>query len=101
MLLRNPYTRRYFDYPLDLSYNNIVLDYRIEHDTFFCPYFSQWLVAELESGDVVYIPTGENRNRNVYVVTSFYRTKQVQHPYGVYTINYNDFARENSTIYIQ
>ena len=101
MLLHNPYTRGSINYPLDLSDHNITLNYRIEHETFFSPFFSAWLVAELESGDAIYIPTGQNRNRNVYVVTKFYRTKEIKHPYGVYTINYNDFARENSTIYIQ
>ena len=91
MLLRNPYTKKYIDYPLDLSDNNIVVSYRIEHETVF----SQWLVAELKNGDVIYIPSGDKNERNIYVITSFYRTKEVQFPYGIYIINSSDFTREN------
>ena len=98
MLLRNPYTKKYIDYPLDLSDNNIVVSYRIEHETLFCPYFSQWLVAELTSGDIIYIPTGDRNKRNIYVITSFYRKKEIKFPYGIYVIQYSDFERENETV---
>lgn len=101
MLLRNPYTKKYIDYPLDLSDNNIVVSYRIEHETLFCPYFCQWLVAELKNGDVIYIPSGNRNERDIYVITSLYRTKEVQFPYGIYTINPSDFTRENKIIYAQ
>ena len=95
MLLYNPYTRKRIDYPLDLSPNNIVLDYHIEHETCFCAWRSHWVVAQLLSGDVIYIPYGERNRRDIYVVTPFYLNHTVSFPHGVYTFKYNEFMRES------
>lgn len=101
MTLYNPYTRGRIDYPLDLSDKNIVVSYDIAHETSFCPWFTQWLVAELKSGDMIYIPAGDKNERDIYIITSFYRKKEIKYPYGVYTIKYSDFTRENNTVYMQ
>lgn len=93
MKLYNPYTKGSIDYPLDLSPNNIVLEYHITHETFFCEWHTSWLVANLKSGDVLYIPYGERNRRDIYVVTPFYLNKEVQYPYGVYTLKYHEFLQ--------
>ena len=84
MKLHNPYTKGTIEYPLDFDLNR--LTYHIEHETFFCPYHTSWAVTVLHTGDVLYIPCGENRSRNIYVVTRFYLEKVVTFPKGVYTI---------------
>ena len=89
--MQNPYTKGYVDYPIDLNLEDYT--YRIEHETFFCPYFTAWAVTTLDTGDVIYIPSGQNRSRNIYVVTKFYLNKTVQFPKGVYTIPITDFMR--------
>lgn len=93
MKLYNPYTKGSINYPLDLSPNNIVLEYYITHETFFCEWHTSWLVANLKSGDVLYIPYGERNRRDIYVVTPFYLNKEVQRPYGVYTLRYSEFLQ--------
>lgn len=98
MLMHNPYTNGYVDYPLDLSRRNVVLDYYITHETFFCPTYSTWSVIHLYSGDIVYLPYGDRNRRDIYVVTYYYRTKQVSFPYGVYTIKYSAFMQESELL---
>lgn len=93
MILYNPYTHSHIDYPLDLSSNNIVLNYHIQHETFFCPWHTTWMVLNLYSGDVVYLPYGEKNRRDIYVVTPFYLNHEVAFPYGVYTLRYSEFLR--------
>ena len=92
MQLQNPYTKGTIEYPLNLNLEK--LTYHIEHETFFCPYFTSWAVTVLDTGDVVYIPCGENRSRNIYVVTRFYIEKVVQFPKGVYTVPLNYFTTQ-------
>lgn len=84
MRVFNPYTKGYIEYPLDFALYDHT--YHIEHETFFCPYFTSWAVTTLDSGDVIYVPCGQNRSRNIYVVTRFYLDKTVTFPRGVYTI---------------
>lgn len=84
MKLHNPYTRGCIEYPLNFDFSKFT--YHIEHETFFCRYFTSWMVTVLESGDILYIPCGENRSRDIYVVTRFYLDKTVKFPKGVYTI---------------
>lgn len=96
MKLYNPYTHHYINYPLDLSSDNIVLEYHITHETFFCSWHTSWCVAHLESGDVLYIPYGDRNRRNIYVVTPFYLDKTVSFPHGVYTLSYNEFIGTSS-----
>ena len=93
MRLFNPYTRGSIEYDLDLNLEQYT--YHIEHETFFCPYFTAWAVTTLDTGDVIYIPCSQNRSRNIYVVTRFYLDKTIQFPYGVYTIPLNYFTREH------
>ena len=84
MKLCNPYTRGCIEYPL--NFDSEAYNYHIEHETVFCPYHTAWAVTLLESGDKIYIPCGENRSRNIYVVTKFYTDGTVQFPRGIYTI---------------
>ena len=84
MRLHNPYTKGTIEYPLNFDLEQ--LTYHIEHETFFCPYHTSWAVTVLDTGDVLYVPCGENRSRNIYVVTRFYLEKVVTFPKGVYTI---------------
>lgn len=93
MKLYNPYTKGSINYPLDLSPDNIVIEYYITHETFFCEWHTSWLVVNLKSGDVLYIPYGDRNRRDIYVVTPFYLNKEVQFPYGVYTLSYNEFLK--------
>lgn len=96
MKLYNPYTKGSINYPLDLSSDNIVLEYHITHETFFCEWHTSWLVANLKSGDVLYIPYGEQNRRDIYIVTPFYLNKEVQFPHGVYTLSYSKFLDSSS-----
>ena len=91
MFMQNPYTKGYVDYPINFDLENH--SYHIEHETFFCPYFAAWAVTTLDTGDVIYIPCGQNRSRNIYVVTQFYLNKVVQFPKGIYIIPITDFMR--------
>jgi hypothetical protein len=91
MKLHNPYTKGYIEYPLDFNLHQQT--YHIEHETFFCRYFTSWAVTTLDSGDVIYIPCGRNRSRDIYVVTRFYLDKTVKFPKGVYTIPLSNFTR--------
>ena len=95
MLLKNPYTKKCIDYPLDLSSGNAVYQCHIEHETFFCPWFTKWLVVYLYSGDILYIPAGERNLRDIYVVSHFYRVKEIKYPHGVYTLSYDEFLKES------
>jgi hypothetical protein len=95
MLMRNPFTNGYINYPLDLSHDNIVIDYYITHDTFFCPAHTTWSVIKLLNGDTIYLPYGEKNRYDVYIVTSYYLDKIVEFPHGIYTIKYSTFIREN------
>ena len=90
MRLTNPYTKGTIEYPLNFDFYNRT--YHIEHETVFCQYFTSWAVTILESGDVIYVPYGENRSRNIYVVTRFYLNKEVEFPMGIYTIPLNYFT---------
>lgn len=84
MKLQNPYTRGYIDYPL--SFEPEKLNYQIQHETPFTNRFSEWAVSIIATGDMIYIPCGQNRCRKIYVVTRFYLDKTVTYPHGIYTI---------------
>lgn len=84
MKMQNPFTRGYIEYPL--SFEPEKLHYTMQHETPFSSFHSEWLVAVIENGDDIYIPTGENRCRDIYVVTSFYKQKLVQFPKGIYKV---------------
>ena len=90
MKLFNPYTKGCIEYPLDFDFHKQT--YHIEHETFFCSYFTSWAVTILETGDMIYIPYGKNRSRDIYVVTRFYLDKTVKYPKGVYTIPLSYFT---------
>lgn len=90
MRLHNPYTKGYIEYPINFDLEK--LTYHIEHETFFCPYFTSWAVTILDTGDVIYIPCRENRSHDIYVVTRFYLDKTVSFPKGVYTIPLSYFT---------
>ena len=84
MKLYNPYTRGYIEYPL--SFEPEKLNYLIQHETPFSNFYSEWAVSIIENGDVIYIPCGQNRCRNIYVVTRFYLNGTVKFPRGIYTV---------------
>lgn len=103
MKLQNPYTRGYIEYPLYFEPEK--LNYQIHHETPFTERYSEWAVSEIETGDVIYIPCGQNRCRNIYIVTKFFLNKTVSFPNGIYTIplsyfitpnNYNDYTKKYS-----
>ena len=96
MKLCNPYTRKNIEYPLNLDSDNIIIEYYITHETFFCSWHTSWLVLHLQSGDVIYIPYGERNRRDIYVVTPWYLNKTVKFPHGVYTLKYNEFLNVSS-----
>lgn len=97
MKLFNPYTKGYIEYPINFDLEQQT--YHIEHETFFCPYFTSWAVTVLDTGDVIYIPCGENRSRNIYVVTRFYLDKTVKFPKGVYTVPINHFTTKIEEVF--
>jgi hypothetical protein len=90
MRLYNPYTRGYIEYPLYFEPEK--LSYFIRHETPFSEFYSEWAVSIIETGDMIYIPCGQNRSRNIYVVTKFYRNKTVEFPRGIYTIPISHFT---------
>lgn len=90
MQLYNPYTRGYIEYPLYFEPEK--LSYQIRHETPFTERFSEWAVSIIETGDVIYIPCGQNRCRNIYIVTRFYLDKTVTYPRGIYTIPISYFT---------
>lgn len=90
MRLQNPYTRGYIEYPLYFEPEK--LNYQIYHETPFTERYSEWAVSIIETGDMIYIPTGQNRCRNIYVVTKFYLQGVVKFPQGIYTVPMSYFT---------
>lgn len=91
MKLQNPYTRGCIEYPLYFEPEK--LNYFICHETPFSEFYSEWAVSVIETGDMIYIPYGQNRCRNIYIVTKFYLNGDVTYPYGIYTIPTSYFTR--------
>ena len=87
MRLYNPYTRVHIEYPLNFDLRT--LDYYIKHETPFTDRYSEWAVSILESGDMIYLPYGNNRCHDIYIVTKQYLNKLLCFPYGIYTISIN------------
>jgi hypothetical protein len=96
MKIQNPYTRGYIDYPL--SFEPEKLHYHIRHETPFTDRYSEWAVSIISTGDVIYIPYGQNRCRNIYIVTRFYINKEVAFPRGIYTIPISHFTTQKITV---
>ena len=96
MKMQNPYTRGYIDYPL--YFNPEKFSYFIQHETPFSNFYSEWAVSVIETGDTIYIPYGENRSRNIYVVTKFYLDGTVKYPHGIYTIPKSYFINPRNYI---
>lgn len=96
MKLQNPYTRGYIEYPLYFEPEE--LNYHIRHETPFTDRYSEWAVSVISTGDVIYIPYGQNRCRNIYIVTRFYINKEVAFPRGIYTIPVSYFATHKINI---
>lgn len=92
MMLKNPYTRGYIEYPLVFEPEKLHIV--IQHETPFSDSRSEWAVSYMHSGDVIYIPTGQNRCRDIYIVTKFYLDKTVSFPRGIYTIPLSYFTRK-------
>ena len=91
MRLYNPFTRVTIEYPLDFNMHE--LTYHIRHETLFSDRFTEWAVAVLDSGDMIYMPYGSNMCTDIYVVTVKFINKQVSKPYGIYTIPMSYFLR--------
>lgn len=91
MKLYNPYTRGYIEYPLYFEPEK--LNYFIRHETPFSEFYSEWAVSIIDTGDMIYIPCGQNRNHNIYVVTKFYLDGVVKFPRGIYTVPMSSFTR--------
>ena len=90
MQLKNPYTRGCVEYPLYFEPEK--LNYFIRHETPFTDRYSEWAVSIIESGDMIYMPYGSNRCRNIYIVTKFFLDGTAKFPYGIYTIPLNYFT---------
>ena len=90
MQLQNPYTRGYIEYPLYFEPEK--LNYYIRHETPFSERYSEWAVSVIDTGDMIYIPYGENRCKNIYIVTKFYLNKEVAFPRGIYTMPFSYFT---------
>ena len=93
MRLYNPYTKGYIEYPISFAPEEY--NYFICHETPFSNFNSEWAVSIMENGDKIYIPCGENRSRNIYVVTKFYLDGVVKYPKGIYTIPKSYFVTTN------
>ena len=89
MKLYNPYTNGCIEYPLNIDLN--VLNYYIQHETPFTDRHSEWAVSVLENGDMVYLPYGNNRCYDVYIVTRLYINDPSCFPYGIYKAPINSF----------
>lgn len=96
MKLHNPYTGGYVEYPLYFEPEN--LNYHIYHETPFTERYSEWAVSVLDTGDTIYMPYGQNRCRNIYIVTKFFTNKTVRFPHGIYTIPLSYFTTTNDYI---
>ena len=96
MRLKNPYTKGYIEYPL--CFEPEKLNYQIRHETPFTERYSEWAVSVISTGDMIYIPCGQNRCRDIYVVTKFYLDKTVTFPRGIYTIPMSYFSTEKNIV---
>ena len=93
IIAKNPFTREVIEYPQCLL--NFCRDkFYICHDTPFSERFSEWAVYILDTEDMLYIPYGQNRCRNVYIVTHEYINNQLRFPHGIYAISMNYFTEE-------
>ena len=97
MRLQNPYTRGYIEYPLYFEPEK--LNYYIRHETPFSERYSEWAVSIIENGDMIYIPYGQNRCRNIYIVTRFYLDGTAKFPMGIYTIPISYFTTPTTSPY--
>ena len=94
MRLQNPYTRGYIEYPLYFEPSR--LNYFIRHETPFTERYSEWAVSIIETGDMIYIPYGQNRCRDIYIVTKYFRTGAVKYPQGIYTVPMSYFTNPSN-----
>ena len=93
MMLYNPFTRECIEYTVDFDVT--VLNYHIRHETPFTDRYSEWAVSMLENGDMVYLPYGNNRCADIYVVTYEFTSKLVPFPHGIYTAPMGYFCTAN------
>lgn len=93
MLMNKLYNKGVVNYPIDLSLQRRT--FHIEHETVFCPYFSSWEVTLLETGDMVYVPSGQNRSRDIYIVSWNYTNGTLKFPQGIYSIPMRNFTCKN------
>lgn len=91
MMLFNYYTREIVDYPVNIDTRQ--LEYQIKHETPFSDRFSEWSVSVLDNGDELYIPSGNNRCTDVYVVTELFLKHIISPPHGVYTMSLMQFVQ--------
>ena len=84
MKLKNPYTGGYIEYPLYFEPQK--LHYQVYHETPFTERYSEWAVSIIETGDIIYIPCGQNRCTDIFIVTKLFMDKVVKRPLGIYTI---------------
>lgn len=95
MKVKNPYSRDEVDYPIDLD--AVQFSYMICHETVFSPFFSEWKVSVLESGDVIYYPGLENKSRFVYIVTPFFLRHEVDKMHGIFCVPLFQFTMGDPT----
>lgn len=99
MLVEHLYQKGYVEYPINFDLKRRT--FHVDHETCFCPYFTSWCVTLLETGDMVYIPAGQNRSRYIYIVSWDYTRRAVSFPRGIYKIPISYFThREELTSWV-
>lgn len=93
MIMRNHYTKQYIDLPIYVDYANLQFD--ICHETPFYAGFSEWNVAILPDGNRIYMPIGNNKQLNIYVVLKLYLDREIKYPHGIYEISFNDIVKNS------
>lgn len=89
MQVQNIYTGEYIMYSLYFEPER--MHYHIRHETPFTDRYSEWAVYIVHNGDMIYLPYGNNKCDNLYVVTLAYRLGMIECPYGIYKIPMHKF----------
>ena len=97
MLVNKLYNKGYIEYPIDFNLQRRT--FHVEHETCFCPYHTSWEVTLLETGDMVYIPSGQNRSRDIYIVSWFHTNGTLKFPHGIFTIPMSTFTYRPKVVY--
>ena len=87
----NLYNKTLSDFTIDLDSSNIIHTYNIKNTTPFSEYYLEWAVFINKYGDMIYVPSGNNRSRYVYIVDIDCVRNIIKYPYGIYIIPMSQF----------